>query len=173
MYFRTSEEQKIVSELQTTPVRIFNNKQILKADIPRDEVTTTQAALRPMEMTSSVDQVSKGATRELAADEIQDAEQVEIAWDDINSEWKAELKNYLFSVAPDKAEEMYDMYSKVSESFKESPDDLKSDDALAAHEEQLKSIFGQHFESIKVLHQDYVETIQDQSGIEAQLHIQL
>lgn len=169
MYFRNSEEQRIAVELSSKPTKIFGqHKLTLKADIPRDEVTTTQAALRPIE-----EKVSSGASRELAIEDIQDVEQVEIAWEDVNSEWQTELKNYLYSVAPDKAEEIYEMYSRVGASYKETPEESKSDDAVAVHEEQLKSVFGQHYEAIKSLHQEYVDTIQDQAGIEAQLHIQL
>ncbi len=173
MYFRSIEEKNVRAELDSPKPSLFHKRQTLRADIPRDEVTLVQSSVaKPLE-NPVVESVSKKAARELAVEEPSDAEQVEIAWDEVNTAWQTELKDYLFSVDPEHAEKIFEAYMKAGSTYRETPEDNKSDDVIHAHLENLKEVFGGHFEAVQNLHQEYVNTIQDQAGPEAQLLLQL
>lgn len=174
MYFRSTEEKNLHADYVQKPLPAFIKRPALKADIPRDEVSTLQSAVKPIEENPAlVEAVSHEPARELAVEEPTDAEQVEVAWDEINTAWQSELKDYLFSVDPENAEQMFEAYVKAGSNYRETPEDVKSDDVTAAHLENLKEVFGPHFEAVQSLHQEYVNSVQDLAGPETQLLIQL
>lgn len=106
-----------------------------------------------------------------------------VPWAEIEEGWKTELKNYLLSADPEKGEEIYSAYLEEKKKFaeridfsekdeltNEAPTDAESDaiasDALKSeemdkgHQDNLKDIFGEHYNQVKALHQEYVESIQ-------------
>ncbi|MBA2405425.1 MAG: hypothetical protein H0V66_11685, partial [Bdellovibrionales bacterium] len=104
----------------------------------------------------------------------------QLPWDDIEEGWKTNLKEFLVSVDPEKADEMFQAYMEEKKKYVERVDftdqDNTSADAAASseavtengkedeleqmHTENLKGIFGDHYSSVQSLHQEYVDSVQ-------------
>lgn len=121
------------------------------------------------------------------AEEYSEDDLSQLPWDDIEEGWKTHLKDYLVSVEPEKAEEMFSAYMEEKKKYVErvdftdaesgvtedatasrSPDssdplvehDGKEGDIERSHQDNLKEIFGDHYSQIESLHKEYVESVQ-------------
>lgn len=134
---------------------------------------------------------SSVATSFVSEDEFEDEEEEEsdgedlsqLPWSDIEDGWKNNLKEYLVSIDPEKADEMFSAYMDEKKKFAERVDfsdanatvaedaasstdealvegDSKEDELQRAHTENLKEIFGDHFSHVESLHKEYVESVQ-------------
>jgi len=133
-------------------------------------------------------------TEELTAEEISTAELNEteaygeddlsqLPWDDIEEGWKTHLKDFLVSVEPEKAEEMFAAYLEEKKKYVERVDFSESETGVAKetpaavsepvvesegkegeleriHNENLKDIFGGHHSQVESLHKEYVDSVQ-------------
>lgn len=104
----------------------------------------------------------------------------QLPWDDIEEGWKTHLKEYLTSVDPEKADDMFAAYMEEKKKYVERVDfgdtengvtDAGSEDPLIEndvkvgeleriHADNLKDIFGDHYSQIESLHKEYVESVQ-------------
>jgi hypothetical protein len=104
----------------------------------------------------------------------------QLPWDDIEEGWKTHLKEFLVSVDPEKAEEMYSAYLEEKKKYVERVDFTDQDEAVETaasseplvehdanegelertHTENLKEIFGDNYSKVESLHQEYVESVQ-------------
>ena len=104
----------------------------------------------------------------------------QLPWDDIEEGWKTHLKEFLVSVDPEKAEEMYSAYLEEKKKYVERVDFTDQDGAVEneassdplvehdanegelerTHNENLKEIFGDNYSKVESLHQEYVESVQ-------------
>lgn len=106
-----------------------------------------------------------------------------IPWDEIEENWKTSLRDYLVSVDPEKAEEMLSAYLEEKKkytdrvSFSTSENGVSQDDAASSeepviegdgkegevermHAENLKEIFGDHYDGVESLHKEFLESVQ-------------
>lgn len=102
----------------------------------------------------------------------------QIPWDEVEEGWKTNLKEYLVSVDPDKAEEMFASYMEEKKKYVERVDfsdsqagasddpealvenDGKESDMQSAHLDNLRDIFGSHYTAVEALHKEYVDSVQ-------------
>ena len=104
----------------------------------------------------------------------------QLPWDDIEEGWKTHLKEFLVSVDPEKAEDMYSAYLEEKKKYVERVDFTDQDEAVETaasseplvehdanegelertHTENLKEIFGDNYSKVESLHQEYVESVQ-------------
>lgn len=128
----------------------------------------------------------ESSTDQMIADaDIQDYDEDDLSqlpWDDIEEGWKTHLKEFLVSVDPDKADEMFAAYMEEKKKYVERVDftdqesgeegvaaassdilpeqDGKEGEIERMHGENLKEIFGDHYSQIQSLHQEYVDSVQ-------------
>jgi hypothetical protein len=106
----------------------------------------------------------------------------QLPWDDIEEGWKTNLKEFLVSVDPEKAEDMLNAYLEEKKKYVERVDftdetpveegaavaatdplaesDAKEGELERMHTENLKEIFGDHYSQVQALHQEYVDSVQ-------------
>lgn len=107
----------------------------------------------------------------------------QLPWDDIEEGWKTQLREYLVSVDPDKAEDIFAAYMEEKKKYVERVDFSDTDNGVSSediatvtdplieqdsrvvdierlHTENLQGIFGEHYSQVESLHRDYVESIQ-------------
>ena len=127
-------------------------------------------------------------TDELIADaevgeEFDEDDLSQLPWDDIEEGWKNHLKEFLVSVDPDKADEMFNAYMEEKKKYVERVDftdrdssltedlatnsndplidnDLKEGHLERGHLDNLREIFGNHYSQVESLHKYYVESVQ-------------
>ena len=117
------------------------------------------------------------AEKQVAANDYQDYEEDDLSqlpWDDIEEGWKTQLKEFLVSVEPEKADDMFAAYLEEKKKYVERIDFSDQDTAPDAfvehdgnqgeverlHAENLKDIFGVHYSQVEFLHRDYVDSVQ-------------
>jgi hypothetical protein len=115
--------------------------------------------------------------KQVAANDYQDYEEDDLSqlpWDDIEEGWKTQLKEFLVSVDPEKADDMFAAYLEEKKKYVERIDFSDQDTAPDAfvehdgnqgeverlHAENLKDIFGVHYSQVEFLHRDYVDSVQ-------------
>jgi hypothetical protein len=129
------------------------------------------------------DQAQLISDAELEEDEYDDEDLTQLPWDDIEEGWKTHLKEFLTSVDPDKAEDMYSAYMEEKKKYIERVDfserdngvaedlaastdgpvvenDVKTGELERMHGENLKEIFGDHYSQVESLHKEYVDSVQ-------------
>jgi hypothetical protein len=107
----------------------------------------------------------------------------QLPWDDIEEGWKNHLKEFLVSVDPDKADEMFNAYMEEKKKYVDRVDFSDRDSSLTeelttsssdplmnnetkegllerGHLDNLREIFGSHYSQVETLHKDYVESVQ-------------
>ena len=122
--------------------------------------------------------VSKKLEQQIASSDFhQDYEEDDLSqlpWDDIEEGWKTQLKEFLVSVDPEKADDMFAAYMEEKKKYVEridfsdqdtTPDafvenDENQGEVERLHTENLKDIFGVHYSQVEFLHRDYVESVQ-------------
>ena len=118
----------------------------------------------------------------ISSADIQDYDEEDLSqlpWDDIEEGWKSNLKEFLVSVDPEKAEDMLAAYLEAKKKFVERVDFTdqessatesaadhlaenydKEGEAERIHTENLREIFGDHYPQVQSLHQEYVDSVQ-------------
>ena len=117
------------------------------------------------------------------AQEFDEDDLSQLPWDDIEEGWKTNLKEFLVSVDPEKADEMFSAYMEEKKKYVERVDfsdrengaseqqtpssddplaetDSKEGDLERSHNDNLKEIFGNHYSQIESLHKEYVDSVQ-------------
>jgi hypothetical protein len=100
----------------------------------------------------------------------------QLPWDDIEEGWKTHLKEFLVSVDPEKADEIFTAYMEEKKKYVERvdftdqdvsensapivEDDAKEGELERLHAENLKEIFGDNYSKVESLHQEYVDSVQ-------------
>jgi hypothetical protein len=148
---------------------------------PKIEITDKEAITAFSSTTSSF--VADSEYEEEEEEEYDGEDLSQLPWSDIEDGWKNNLKDYLVSVDPEKAEEMFSAYMDEKKKYAERVDfsdanttvaddatsstdealvegDSKEDELQRAHAENLKQIFGDHFSHVESLHKEYVESVQ-------------
>lgn len=127
------------------------------------------------------DQGNNMITEAEVAQEYDEDDLSQLPWDDIEEGWKTHLKEYLTSVDPEKADDMFAAYMEEKKKYVERVDfgdtengvtdegaaddslienDVKVGDLERIHTDNLKDIFGEHYSQIESLHKEYVESVQ-------------
>lgn len=111
------------------------------------------------------------------SDDIDDEDDLsQLPWDDIEEGWKTHLKEYLSSLDPEKADEIFAAYMEEKKKYVERVDFSDAENGVSQdlsteeddregelermHVDNLKGIFGDNYSTIEVLHKDYVESVQ-------------
>jgi len=155
-----------------------------------DSLSTQQASIakvvpKPAKLPTIVtisDRSSKNAVQKaderVAVNEIhQDYDEDDLSqlpWDDIEEGWKIQLKEFLVSIDPLKADDMFNAYLEEKKKYVERIDfsdqetapeafvehDADQGEVERMHGENLKDIFGEHYSQVEFLHRDYVDSVQ-------------
>jgi hypothetical protein len=120
--------------------------------------------------------------------QVENDEEFNIPWKEIEEGWRAELKDYLVKNDPDNAEEIFNAYLKEKDASVRGPalvgaaeenaegaiveysDNASTEDRKA---ERLQELLGDHYNGIKALHKEYVESIQYLNNSEVKFSIAL
>lgn len=177
----------------------FQNKEAEVTTI--DTLSTTQSSLKKISVPSqkvnlpAITHVTSAPTEEVGAEEetmiteadlsqeYSEDDLSQLPWDDIEEGWKTHLKEYLVSVDPEKAEDMFAAYVEEKKKYVERVDfsdsesgvseeaasssedplieqDSKTTDLETAHTNNLREIFGDHYSQVEALHKEYVDSVQ-------------
>lgn len=178
LHFRTKEsvEQSDVIATQQSAIKHVRPERKLSLDeiTPETNSVTEEKVTLP---TSTEEFITDEDLAEVESDD----EMTSLPWDDIDEGWKNQLKEYLVSIDPEKGEEMFSAYLEEKKKYVERVDftdaesgvseDLNAPDLIAEqdskegeleriHLQNLKDIFGDHFNQVEALHKEYVESIQ-------------
>lgn len=170
--------------------------EVQQLDSLSTKLSASSKLTSPAKMPSAVTHIQSEhiETEELTAEEIQAVELngsetydeddlSQLPWDDIEEGWKTHLKDFLVSVEPEKAEEMFAAYLEEKKKYVERVDFSESETGVAQvspasvsepvvesegkegeleriHNENLKDIFGGHHSQVEALHKEYVESVQ-------------
>jgi hypothetical protein len=120
--------------------------------------------------------------------QVENDEEFNIPWKEIEEGWRAELKDYLVKNDPDNAEEIFNTYLKEKDAPLRGPAlvgaaEENSEGAIVEYsdnastedrkEERLQELLGDHYKGIKALHKEYVESIQYLNNSEVKFSIAL
>ena len=178
LHFRTSEsvEQSDVIATQQSAIKHLRPQRTVSVDekmIPADALMEEKVALS----SPTEDFITDEDLAQVESDD----EMTALPWDDIDEGWKNQLKEYLVSIDPEKGEEMFSAYLEEKKKYVErvdftdaesgvsedmnAPDlvveqDSKEGELERIHVQNLKDIFGDHFNQVEALHKEYVESIQ-------------
>ena len=187
LFLHFQSQKKIVSTPKEDSLSIRQSAvqkvPIKKAVIPtpESEITDKEAITAFSSTNSSF--VPDSEYEEEEEEEYDGEDLSQLPWNDIEDGWKNNLKEYLVSVDPDKADEMFSAYMDEKKKFAERVDfsdanttvaedaasstdealvegDSKEDELQRTHTENLKEIFGDHFSHVESLHKEYVESVQ-------------
>ena len=151
---------------------------------PKVELPTITHIQTPTQDNTSNDSVQM--ITEADVEDYQEDDLSQLPWDDIEEGWKTHLKDYLTSVEPEKADEMFSAYMEEKKKYVERVDfsdsetgvtedasvaatassdplvehDGKEGDLERSHQDNLKEIFGDHYSQIESLHKEYVDSVQ-------------
>jgi hypothetical protein len=140
------------------------------------EQDTTQPTVAPVEeeYSSATNFISEDEMNQIEAE----AEMTSLPWDEIDEGWKSQLKEYLFSVDPERAQEMFEAYLREKSKYvdqvdftasdsQDTEDETRDKEREQLHRNILQEIFGEYFPDIEALHSEYVESIQylNRSGV--------
>jgi hypothetical protein len=184
------QSQKKVVSITEEDVLSIKQSAVKKAPLHKPQLPTAKIEVTDKEALSAF---SSKETSFVAETEYEDEEEEDeeydgedlsqLPWSDIEDGWKNNLKEYLVSVDPDKADEMFSAYMDEKKKFAERVDfsdanttvaddaasstdeavvegDSKEDELQRTHAENLKEIFGDHYSQVESLHKEYVESVQ-------------
>jgi hypothetical protein len=176
LYFRKSE---------TTPIQDSLSSQVSAIKRIRPTLVTSKAIIEPEAKVSFVDEASPIIEEDEVIDQSQDSfedQESALPIADLEEGWSRELKDFLSSVDPEKAEELHAAYyeerkkyaDRGGEAFATSEDpeldedigprfvetDDKMDQLEKGHQDNLKHIFGEHYEAVQNLHKEYIQSLQ-------------
>jgi len=163
----------------------LNTKQAsIKKIVPHKARLASKVQFQPASSLDIADIEAASGEELIAEVEAQDFDEDDLSqlpWDDIEEGWKTHLKEYLVSLDPEKADEMFAAYMDEKKKYVERVDftdqengqdegkassdllteqDGKEDELERMHSENLKEIFGDHYSQVQSLHQEYVDSVQ-------------
>ena len=176
LHFRSKEAE--VVQLDTLSFKQSSIKKIAspKIELPVVTLPTNAVAVSGFVESDNDPMITQAdVTEEFDEDDLS-----QLPWDDIEEGWKNHLKEFLVSVDPEKAEEMYSAYLEEKKKYVERVDFTDQDGAVEneassdplvehdanegelerTHNENLKEIFGDNYSKVESLHQEYVESVQ-------------
>jgi hypothetical protein len=172
-------------ELQHSDI-LSTKQSAIKKIVPQQVRLPTSAAIEIASSGTPVSGFVASSDDALITDaDIQDYDEDDLSqlpWDDIEEGWKTNLKEFLVSVDPEKAEDMLNAYLEEKKKYVERVDftdetpveegaavaatdplaesDAKEGELERMHAENLKEIFGDHYSQVQSLHQEYVDSVQ-------------
>lgn len=182
LYLHFQKQDAVVEQLDVLSTKQSAIKKNLQPKVELPAITHIQTPTQNNENNDSVQMITDAdVTEEYSEDDLS-----QLPWDDIEEGWKTHLRDYLVSVDPEKADEMFSAYMEEKKKYVERVDfsDAESgvtEDAAApatassdplvehdskegsledSHQANLKEIFGDHYSQIESLHKEYVDSVQ-------------
>lgn len=165
---------------------------IQKPVIKKSDFLTREKRVEVTDSNFKLSDVAEELDVELMANDdvaqVENDEEFNIPWREIEEGWRAELKDYLVKNDPDNAEEIFNAYLKEKDAPVRGPALVDSaeeneDGAIVEYsntastedrkEERLQELLGDHYKGIKALHKEYVESIQYLNNSEVKFSIAL
>jgi hypothetical protein len=182
LYLHFQKQDAVVEQLDVLSTKQSALKKMDQAKVDLPAITHIQTPTQNNESVESVHMITDADLGE----EYSEDDLSQLPWDDIEEGWKTHLKDYLVSVDPEKADEMFSAYMEEKKKYVERVDfsdtesgvtedaaastiassdplvehDGKEGDLENSHQANLKEIFGDHFSHIESLHKEYVESVQ-------------
>jgi hypothetical protein len=183
LYLHFQKQDAVVEQLDVLSTKQSALKKMDQSKVDLPAITHIQTPTQNNESNDSVQMISEADVGE----EYSEDDLSQLPWDDIEEGWKTHLKDYLVSVDPDKAEEMFAAYMEEKKKYVERVDFSDSEtgvteDAAATpstsssdpfvehdskegsledtHQANLKEIFGDHYSQVESLHKEYVDSVQ-------------
>jgi hypothetical protein len=176
LHFRSKEAE--VVQLDSLSLK---QSSIKKIAVPKIEIPAVAESTMTLPVSGFVESDNDPMiTQADVTEEFDEDDLSQLPWDDIEEGWKTHLKEFLVSVDPEKAEEMYSAYLEEKKKYVERVDFTDQDGAVEneassdplvehdanegelerTHNENLKEIFGDNYSKVESLHQEYVESVQ-------------
>lgn len=183
LYLHFQKQDAVVEQLDVLSTKQAALKKLPQAKVELPTITHIQTPTQDNENNDSVQMISEAdVAQEYSEDDLS-----QLPWDDIEEGWKTHLKDYLVSVEPEKADEMFSAYMEEKKKYVERVDfsdaeagvteeapktaaadssdplvehDGKEGDLERSHQDNLKEIFGDHYSQIESLHKEYVDSVQ-------------
>lgn len=182
LYLHFQKQDAVVEQLDVLSTKQSALKKMEQPKVELPTITHIQTPTQDNENNDSVQMVTEADV----AEEYSEDDLSQLPWDDIEEGWKTHLKDYLVSVDPEKADEMFSAYMEEKKKYVERVDfsdaesgvtedaaapatassdplvehDGKEGDLESSHEANLKEIFGDHYSQVESLHKEYVESVQ-------------
>lgn len=182
LYLHFQKQDAVVEQLDVLSTKQSALKKMEQPKVELPAITHIQTPTQNNENNDSVQMITDADVGE----EYSEDDLSQLPWDDIEEGWKTHLKDYLVSVDPEKAEEMFSAYMEEKKKYVErvdfsdaesgvtedasapataSSDPLvehegKEGDLESSHTANLKEIFGDHYSHIESLHKEYVDSVQ-------------
>ena len=168
LHFQGSNNDIQESDILSTQQAALSKPLTKLANTPKNnELTKKSTSVTPVNVENQI------AVNDFQ-EEYEEDDLSQLPWDDIEEGWKTQLKEFLVSLDPEKADDMYAAYLEEKKKYVERIDFSDQDtasDALAEHDgdqgelermhsENLKDIFGVHYSQVEFLHRDYVDSVQ-------------
>ena len=168
LHFQTSSKDSEQSDSLSTQQAAISKPTVKMAKLPKiAAIFKKKSKIVPEKIEKQV------ATNDFPQDYEED-DLSQLPWDDIEEGWKTQLKEFLVSVDPEKADDMFSAYLEEKKKYVERIDFSDQDTAPDAfvehdgnqgeverlHAENLKDIFGVHYSQVEFLHRDYVDSVQ-------------
>jgi hypothetical protein len=176
LHFRSRE-----AELVQLDSLSFKQSSIKKISLPQIKLPSVAESTMTLPVSGFVESDNDPMfTQADVTEEFDEDDLSQLPWDDIEEGWKNHLKEFLVSVDPEKAEDMYSAYLEEKKKYVERVDFTDQDGAVEneaisdplvehdanegelerTHKENLKEIFGDNYSKVESLHQEYVESVQ-------------
>jgi hypothetical protein len=182
LYLHFQKQDAVVEQLDVLSTKQSALKKIDQPKVELPAITHIQTPTQNNENNESVQMITDADIGE----EYSEDDLSQLPWDDIEEGWKTHLKDYLVSVDPEKADEMFSAYMEEKKKYVERVDfsdaesgvtedaaapatassdplvehDTKESSIEDSHEANLKEIFGDHYSQVESLHKEYVESVQ-------------
>lgn len=168
LHFQSSSNESLESDTLSTQQAALTKPTLKAAKLPKIAAVLIK---KPKVVTEKIE-------KQVAANDFQqDYEEDDLSqlpWDDIEEGWKTQLKEFLVSADPEKADDMFAAYLEEKKKYVEridfsdqdtAPDSFVEHDGNQGeverlHAENLKDIFGVHYSQVEFLHRDYVDSVQ-------------
>ena len=175
-----SKDQEVTHDVLSTRQSAFKKFIPEKISTPVSDAVTLVSEESSGETVTAVAETAI-VTEDDIAEEFDGDDLSQLPWDDIEEGWKTHLKEYLTSVDPEKADDMFAAYLEEKKKYVERVDFGDTENGVAAdassedpsiendvkvgelerlHTDNLKEIFGDHYSHIESLHKEYVESVQ-------------
>ncbi len=182
LYLHFQKQDAVVEQLDVLSTKQSAVKKMPMPQVERPAITHIQTPVEEKiaESESSEDMITD---EDLAMSD--ENTEFQIPWDEVEEGWKTNLREYLVSVDPDKADEMFAAYLEEKKKYVDRIDfsdaesgamddpeavknsepmlvesDAKEDDLQRSHSDNLKDIFGDHYSAVEALHKEYVDSVQ-------------
>lgn len=181
LYLHFQKQDAVVEQLDVLSTKQAALKKMPQPKVELPTITHIQTPTQDNTSNDSVQMITEADVEDYQEDDLS-----QLPWDDIEEGWKTHLKDYLTSVEPEKADEMFSAYMEEKKKYVERVDfsdsetgvtedasvaatassdplvehDGKEGDLERSHQDNLKEIFGDHYSQIESLHKEYVDSVQ-------------